>query len=193
MSAMIRRTSSTVAFLLALSVAAPVLAQDASARQAALILRILSYDRNLAQRASGQVTVLVTFREADASSRQESDRITAAINAMGRRTTVANMPARAVAVPFTDAAALRAAAERESAVALYVCQGLGGSTRAISAATRAAHLLSLTGERSGLEQGLAVGLVANGSEVQLVVNLPAVEAEGARLDATVLRLAEVIR
>lgn len=190
---MIRRTSLMLAILLAASAAAPALAQDAAARQAALILRILSYDRNLAQRASGQVTILVTFRESDASSRQESERITAALNAMGRRTTVANMHARALAVAYTDAAALQAAAGREGAVALYVCRGLGNATRAISGAARSAHLLSLTGERSALDQGLAVGLVANGSEVQLVVNLPAVEAEGARLDATVLRLAEVIR
>ncbi|MCB9596751.1 MAG: DUF4154 domain-containing protein [Sandaracinaceae bacterium] len=173
--------------------AGSALAQDASARQAALILRILSYDRNLPERASGEVTILVAFRSSDAESRAESERITAALNAMGRRTTVANMHAHAVAVAFTDADALRAAATRESAAAIYVCQGLGASTRAVSSAARAAHLLSLTGERSGLSQGLSVGLVANGSEVQLVINLPAVEAEGARLDATVLRLAEVIR
>lgn len=190
---MIRRTSLTLAFLLTASAAAPALAQDASARQAALILRILSYDRNLAQRASGGVTILVTFRESDGGSRQESERITAALNALGRRTTVANMHARAVAVAYSDAASIASAASRESAVALYVCQGLGNATRTISGAARSAHLLSLTGERSALNQGLAVGLIANGSEVQLVVNLPAVEAEGARLDATVLRLAEVIR
>lgn len=189
-----RRTSLTLAILLTATAAGPALAQDAAARQAALILRILSYDRNLPQRASGQVvSILVTFRESDASSRDESARVVAAINAMGRRTTVANMHARAVAVPFTDAASLRAAASREGAAALYVCQGLGNQTRAISGAARAAHLLSLTAERDALAQGLAVGLVANGAEVQLVINLPAVEAEGARLDATVLRLAEVIR
>jgi hypothetical protein len=188
-----RRTSLTLAILLAATAAGIAHAQDASARQAALILRILSYDRNLPQRASGQVTILVTFRESDAQSRDESGRVAAAINAMGRRTTVANMHARAVPVPFTDAASLQAAAGREGAAALYVCQGLGNQTRAISGAARAAHLLSLTAERGALAQGLAVGLVANGAEVQLVINLPAVEAEGARLDATVLRLAEVIR
>lgn len=194
-SSMVRLTSFALATLLAVSLAVPSrsAAQDASVRQAALILRILSYDRNLTQRATDEVVILVAFRAGDSSSEAEHERIVTALNTIGRRTTVARMHARAVAVAFTNRTALEATARREHASAIYVCGGLSASISAISGVARSAHMLSLTGVRANLGRGLAVGFIASGSEVQLVVALRAVEAEGARLDATVLRLAEVIR
>lgn len=169
-----------------------VQAQDGS-RQAALILRILSYDRNLPQRASENVTILVLHPRGSGAHEAERRRITDAINALGQRVTVARMRARAVPVAYTDRAALAARARAEGASAVYVCSGLGDATAEISAGARAARMLTLTAQEDGVRAGLSVGLVERGGEVQLLINLRAVEAEGARLDATVLRLAEVIR
>ena len=42
-------------------------------------------------------------------------------------------------------------------------------------------------------KGNEVATVSAGAQVRLIVNLPATEAQGARLDAAVLRLAEIIR
>jgi len=189
---MIRRCS-TLAFLLTVSVGLTATAQEAATRQAALVLRILSYDRNLSDRVSGRVTVLVVYRESNGDSTSESRRIASALDALGRRTTVAGMNARAVRLAYTSRSDLETAARREGAAAVYVCEGLASSAGDISRAARGAHMLSLTSERRGLDRGLGVALVPDGSSVSLVVNLPAVEAEGARLDAAVLRLAEVIR
>jgi hypothetical protein len=49
----------------------------------------------------------------------------------------------------------------------------------------------MTSVESSVRGGLAIGVVDGGS--RLMVNLPAAEAEGAQLDAAVLRIAEVIR
>jgi hypothetical protein len=180
--------------VLSLVLAGPALAQQQEAqRQAALVLRILSYDRTLAQRATQQVTILVAYKPNDAGSDAERRRITDALNALGARTTVARMRPRAVAVPFTNRAALLASARTERAAALYVCRGLGSSIGDISGAAREARMLSMTSEESAVRGGLGVGMVAQGASTQLIVNLRAVEAEGARLDAAVLRLAQVIR
>lgn len=178
---------------LTLLLAGPVRAQEDARRQAALVLRILSYDRTLAQRARQRVTILVAYRANHSGSDAERRRITEALNAIGQRTTVARLPARAVAVPYTNRAALVQSARTESAAALYVCQGLGDSVADISGAAREARMLSLSSDAQAVRRGLGVGMVANGSSTQLLVNLRAVEAEGARLDAAVLRLAEVIR
>ncbi|AKF04750.1 YfiR/HmsC family protein [Sandaracinus amylolyticus] len=169
-------------------------AQDAS-REAALILRILSYDRNLAQRATnGRVAVLIVYQQGNGASEAERSRVVTALNALGARTTVSNMQARAVEHAFRDRATLVQAARTAGATAIFVCGGLGGAAQQISQAAREARTLSMTSESEGVRRGgLGVGLVADGSQVRLVINLPAVEAEGARLDAAVLRLAEVIR
>lgn len=189
-----KKLAATLLFALLAAVVSPALAQDAS-REAALILRILSYDRNLSQRAtSGRVVVLIVFQPGNAASEAERTRVTAALNALGSRTTVRDMQARAVEHAFRDRAALQEAASAAGAAAIFVCGGLSGSTSAISAAARGARTLSMTSEGEGVRRGgLGVGLLADGSQVRLVINLPAVEAEGARLDAAVLRLAEVIR
>jgi hypothetical protein len=179
--------------VLLLLLAAPAHAQDDARRQAALVLRILSYDRTLPQRATDRVTILVVYRANNAASDAERRRITEALNAIGQRTTVARMPARAVAVAYTNRAALVQSARTESAAALYICQGLGDAVADLSAAAREARTLSMTSEAASVRRGLAVGMVAQGASVQLLINLRAVEAEGARLDAAVLRLAEVIR
>jgi hypothetical protein len=171
-----------------------VLAQSSAAREAALILRILSYDSTLRSRAQGgKVTVLVTYDPNDSSSRAARSRIVRALNALGRRTTVANMPARAVDHPFGGPGDLLAAARSAGAAAIYVAPGLEGQVSNIANATRRANLLSLTTVESNVRRGLAVGMVGSGSRTRLLINLDAVRSEGASLDAAVLRLAEVIR
>jgi hypothetical protein len=171
-----------------------VLAQSSAAREAALILRILSYDSTLRSRAQGgKVTVLVTYEPNDSSSRAARSRIVRALNALGRRTTVANMPARAVDHPFAGPGDLLAAARSAGAAAIYVAPGLESQVSTIANVTRRANLLSLTPVESNVRRGLAVGMVGSGSRTRLLINLDAVRSEGASLDAAVLRLAEVIR
>ncbi len=171
---------------------ASVRAQDGS-REAALILRILSYDRNLAARANTRVPILVVYRQGDSASEAEQRRIFAAINDLGARITVANMRAGAVPHAYQDARELANAARASGAVAIYVCAGLGNETAAISGVARQAHTLSMSSDPASVRRGLGVGLVWSAGTMRLIVNLPAVEAEGARLDPAVLRLAEVIR
>lgn len=168
-------------------------AQDDGRREAALVLRILSYDRSLPQRAGDQVTVLVLFRPGHRASEAESRRITLALNELGQRMLVARRRPRATAMPFSTRAALVQSAGTTGAVALYVCDGLDGSLADLVGATREARVLSFSTREQLVRGGLGVGMVPRGSTVELLVNLRAVEAEGARLDAAVLRLAQVIR
>ncbi len=168
-------------------------AQSASARKAALVLRILSYDRNLRQRTNDQVTVILVYKSGNRASEVERRALGSALDALGRRTTVAGMPVRTVAVAYAGQEDLERRARSERAAAVYVCEGLLDVAREISSAATARRMLAMTGERAGLDHGLGLGIVTSGSEVSLFVNLPATQAQGARLDAALLRLAQVIR
>ena len=169
-------------------------AQDqASARRAALVFRILSYDRNLRQRSGERVTVLVAYRDGNARSEAESRGIAGALNALGRRTRIAGLPGRALRYRFQGAADLQRAVTRESAAAVYVCDGLSEAVSDISRISRAEDVLSLASERGLARRGLGVAIAAEEGTFKLIVNLRAVREEGTRLDAALLRLAEILR
>jgi hypothetical protein len=165
-------------------------------REATLILRILSYDRNLrARTGGGQVRVLVAFRRGNAQSESAANAMVQAINQLAQRTTVAGMRPRAVSHPFTTGDALQAAARSERAIAVWVCAGLEDDAvvSQIASASRASRLLAMTGREASVRAGLGIGLIPRGSQIRLLVNLRAVQEQGARMDAALLRLADVIR
>ena len=169
-------------------------AQDeASVRRAALVFRILSYDRNLRERTSERVTVLVAYRDGDRRSEAESRGIVGALNALGRRTRIAGLPGRAIPHRFQGAGDLQRAVTRERAAAVYVCAGLSEAVSDISRVARSQDSLSLVGERALARRGLGVAIAAEEGTFKLIVNLRAVREEGARLDAALLRLAEILR
>ena len=78
-------------------------------------------------------------------------------------------------------------------MAIYVCGGFDPDVDALSTATRDAHLLSISSREQHVRDGLGVAIVRDGSAPRLIVNVRAAEAEGARLDAALLRLATVLR
>jgi hypothetical protein len=54
-------------------------------------------------------------------------------------------------------------------------------------------VVSSSGVESMVRRGLSIGFVERDGRPALLINLPSTKAEGADLDAAVLRLAEVIR
>ena len=176
---------------IALAVSSAGRAEAQAARDAALVLRVLSYDRNLSSRAPSQREILTVFAPGDSSSERTCRDLASALSALGSRVTVADRRVRARAHAYRDPTSLAQA--MQSAIAVFVCGGLEGSVGAIARATRAQSVLTLTSDESQIRGGLAVGILQGRNQTRLVVNLPASRAEGARLDAALLRLAEVRR
>lgn len=166
-------------------------AEAQAARDAALVLRVLSYDRNLSSRAPEQREILAVFAPGNTASERACRDLASALSALGSRVTVADRRIRARAHAYRDPESLAQA--MRSAVAVFVCGGLEGSVGAIARETRAQSVLTLTSNEAQVRSGLAVGILQGRSQTRLVVNLPASRAEGARLDAALLRLAEVRR
>lgn len=185
----------TLLALLAVPVASSGRAQQPATvspnAQAALVLRVLGYDRGLRSRAtSGTVNVLTLFKPGDSTSETACQGLARAINQFSSRVTVGGMRTRATAVGFTSADALAEAAQNAQAV--YVCPGLEASIGAISSTARRRSLLSITAREADVRAGLSVAIVP-GAQLRLVVNVTAASAEGARLDAALLRIATVVR
>ena len=182
------------ALLALICLAGQVRAEELSAAQQSLLfLRVLAYDRNLKTRSEGALNVAVVYRGGNRDSEQARDAVVSALRDASKRITVARLPIRAVAVEFTSPQAFENLLQSEKISAVYVCPGLGDVTFALSAVTRKRAALTATSIESAVRGGLSIGLLTREGKPELLVNLPATRAEGANLDAALLRLAQVLR
>ena len=162
-------------------------------QQSLLFLRVLAYDRNLKARADGTVSVAVIYRSGKAESEQAREALLGALEEISKKVSVAGLPIRVTAVEFTSPGAVEGKLRSMHASAVYVCPGLADATSALAQVTRKHSILSGTAVESAVRSGLSVGVVAREGKPGILINLPAARAEGADLDAALLRLAEVIK
>lgn len=151
--------------------------------QVPLLLKILAFDRDLAE-AADPLVVAIVF--------QGRNRVSAAISEDVRgRFAAAVRPIRVVAIDLDKTGDLAALLVRERVAVLYVAPLQAVSVATLAAATRGKRVVSITGVPRYVEQGLAVGIDLSGERPQIVINLAASRAEGAEFSAQVLKLARL--
>ena len=189
---MVHRVTSLLVALLTLGAAADAAAAERmpASTEALILARAIAYDRNLAARAGGRVTVIVLQASTIGSQGHGKD-VLDAFNALST-VQIAGMPLDAQPVTWTDAAALERAIDGFGADAIYVSDDLAPHVASISGVCRARSVLSLASDRAYLS-ALSLGVFPKGSEPRVIVNVPASKAEGAAFGAELLRLAEVIQ
>jgi hypothetical protein len=178
-----------VAILLVALLAPAARAEDVPPMQQSLLfLRVLAYDRNLRNRAGEALTVAVVHR-----GTPQGDEVTSALQTIAQKSKVAGLPLKVVSISY-DASSFDAKLAASHAAAVYVCPDLGeAAATSVVASTRKHAVVSSTGAEKMVRGGLSIGFVEREGRPALLINLPSTKAEGADLDAAVLRLAEVIR
>jgi hypothetical protein len=157
--------------------------------QLPLLLKILTFDRTLAASAQDSLVVGVVFQSHYRTSAGVADEV-CRILAAGRNPNAARV-LRVVTIDLDESGALDATLLREGVQVLYVTPLRAVATSAVAAATRERQVISLTGVIRYVEEGLAVGLDANGERPQIVINLAASKAEGAAFAGQLLKLARL--
>jgi hypothetical protein len=163
-------------------------ADDDADRRALVLLRVLSYDRNIASRAGDSVTILVVY---DEPSTAERDRWLAAL-AGAHKITVAGRATATRAHAFHDAAKLEAEVRAAHPAAIVVCSGVDRGLAAIREVARAHRAMTFTTRESEVEAGFSVGLVAGERRDVIAINLEAARAEGVQFEAGLLKIARRI-
>jgi hypothetical protein len=187
-----RRWATLLCVALGLLTARPVRADVADDRRALVMLRILAYDKRLADRAGATVVVAVVFAATEASA-AERTRWTTAFAHIGNLK-VGGRPIAVVAVRVDTARQLEQDLRAAHAAAAIVCDGVEATLalRDVAAATRAARALSLTTREADVIRGLAVGVVPGKKRDEIVVNIGSATAEGVKFDAGLLQLARTV-
>jgi S1-C subfamily serine protease len=190
------RTAATVALALSLTVAAPLRsAADAlvpADLQAAIITRLLGYDRALKNRVKSAVVIGVVVKPSERSSAKAEQEIRQAFEALGKPE-AQGLPLRLASHSLKDIATLGPWLTEARVSLLYVTPGLEGEVDAISKACADAGIPAVSPVRSFVERGLAVGVILKSDRAGILVNLPVARAAGMDLDPKLLGLSEVIR
>lgn len=189
------RRSAIAALGLCFALGASAFAAELAPKQQALLAaRVLAYDRNLKRRSSGKVAAIaVLYQEGDQASESQSLDMSSALEELTASATIDELPVRVATIAYNGAAELDKKLLQLHPVALYVCPGMGDVLGAVSAVTRKRAILTITSTGAYVKAGLSIGLLRLEERPLIVVNLPAARAEGADLDAALLRIAEVLK
>jgi uncharacterized protein DUF4154 len=151
--------------------------------QVPLLLKILTFDRNLAD-APEPLVVGVVFQRRNRASAAVGDEVRLLLAASAR-------PIRVVVIDLDETHDLRGTLLRESVRVVYVGPLQAVSVSTVAEATRGEGVVSVTGVPRYVEQGLAVGIDLSDSRPRIVINLAASRAEGADFSAELLKLARL--
>jgi hypothetical protein len=152
--------------------------------QAPLLVKILSFDQSGPGGTGDPRVVAVVY--------QGRNRVSAEVaRDMGTRLE-ATGSIRTLLIDLDRTPDLGDALARIKASALYIAPLRAIKVDDLAAASRDGQVVSLTGVPGYVDQGLAVGLELSAGRPQVVINLGASRAQGARFSAQLLKLARVV-
>jgi len=158
--------------------------------QVPLLLKALTYDRNLKTRAGDQARIAVIVPP---KGRNVTGELQASLDKLPGRTV------NGLAVVFkeilaTDDAALEEGLRVGQWAAVFVLPGFSHADLAkVRRVCESRRVLPVAASIDDLEQGLAFAIGVDGNRPQLVVNLPASKACGSDFDLALLQLSKVLR
>jgi hypothetical protein len=107
--------------------------------------------------------------------------------------TVKQLPLNYFLVEYSTGANLESAVKSRKISLLYMAPG---TSRAVSEVTRVARALGVTtatGVPDYVRRGVSVGIGVRQDKPEILINLPASRLEGCEFDASLLRIATVIK
>lgn len=184
-----RGTAGVLIALLALGAAAPP-PQDAALSvrdQMPLFMKVLSFERGLAEH-DGAIAVALVYQRRVRASVLVRDEVVEVMQGL----TFGGRAIRVVPVALDDERDLAARLADEGVQAVYVAPLRATDLEVITRATRARQVVTLSGVPDYVAGGLSVGASLRGGRPQILVNLSAARAEGAQFHSQLLKLAQMV-
>ncbi len=163
---------------------------QSSARRVLIALRILAYDKALADRHPGGTVTIAIVSGPSEGGRAERERWQAGF-ALVPRVKVGGRALKIVAFDYGTRKTFASALAKHAPAAVIVTGDLDGAISDIRVVTRAQKTLSISTEHA-LHAGLSVAIVERQERDEILINLEASRAEGARFAAGLLQLAKLV-
>ena len=159
--------------------------------QIGLLLKALTYDRNLVERAGPELTIGVVYVAADPASVQAKDEMAETLKAFAGKT-VKKVPIRFVVLEYTTPAELERAVKAGEVEVLYVAPGNAGHLPAVLKVSQSLRIITTTGVPDYVRRGVAVGVGLKQDKPQVLINLRSSRSEGSEFDSRLLRSATIL-
>jgi len=162
-------------------------------RSAIVLLRAVAYDSALSESSGTGYNLAVLFAPDDTASKTSAERMHQAFRQFSRAT-IQGRRFKTMLLPFSSNHELRREIMRAGLDALYVSPGLDSQLGEISAMAREMMVSTLAGKETYVDApggGVSIAAVAGGKKLRLLIDLRQSRAEGQKLRAELLRLAEI--
>jgi hypothetical protein len=161
--------------------------------QITLLLKILTYDRSFQAKAKSAVTIGVVYVAADPESVKAKDEILNTLKLVADRT-IKNVPIRAVALEYRDPAGLGKIVQKAGINVFYIAPGNADSLRELLRVSHTQGITTATGVPEYVQRGVAIGIgIKADKKPDILINLPSSRQEGSEFDASLLRIANVVK
>lgn len=175
---------------------APALAQKMALpveTQVPIILKVLTYDRQFERNSSDALTIGIVHDPTDPESAKAMNEISDVFYE-NRDKTVKRLPLRYFQIEYTGQADLKRFSAEKSIGAYYITPGMrAAALTEVLAVSQELSVTTITGVPDYVRLGVAVGIGERRGRPQILVNLPASRNEGSEFDASLLRIATVIK
>jgi hypothetical protein len=157
--------------------------------QATLLSKVVTYDRNLPERAGDRVRTLLVGKPSDPTSMPFVRQMLQALGAIG---SFGTLPHTEEIVEFTTAAALLEKCRNERISIVYLGPGLHNDIEAIRDALQPLSILTVSANPEDVPRGIVLGFDLVYGKPKLVVHLAQARKQRVDLVAEVLKLMRVI-
>jgi hypothetical protein len=180
------------AFVFATAAPAQSSAASPVEREAAIVVRALSYEKTLGERVGkGRVGIGILYRAERAASERCAREWRAAFGTIAN-VKVQDRPIAVSSLPYTQETAARGAQTSDVHV-LVVCDELGAELGDIARLARTQRILTVGTAFAYVEQKLTLGVFQSEGKYRIVVNLRAAGEERVHFSSAMLKLARIIR
>jgi len=176
--------------LLGVGADAPVCAEEMAlpvATQVPLLLKILTYDRNLGAKAGSELAIGIVYDPSDRDSTKATTDLGSALF-QNRGKTVKQLPIKYYTIDYTNNAVLERFVKQRGISVLYIAPGNARNLTNILQVSQDLHLTTLTGVPDYVRRGAAVGLAQGADRPQILVNLQTTRNEGSEFEASFLSM-----
>jgi hypothetical protein len=161
--------------------------------QIALLLKVLTYDRSFQYKAKSGVTIGVVYVPTDPESVKAKDEVLQTLARVSDRT-IKNLPIKFVPLEYKDAVSLEKAVRAHKVNVFYIAPGNAAGLPALLKMSKTFAITSATGVPEFVERGVAIGIgIKADKKPDILINLPASRTEGSDFDASLLRIARVMK
>ena len=160
-------------------------------QQIPLLLKTISFDRNLKSRVGGRIVLGVVYQQNVRNSSDVKRRFFEILERAGIDR-IEDIPIQFVSVDLSSAENLESVIAVRGINFLYVAPIRAFNIDVFVQMAREKQVLTLTGVPEYVEDGLAIGIGSKGEKPCIMINLQAARAVGANFDSRLLNLAKVI-